>query len=133
MNLLTPTDDEEDVEIAVPVPEELDAVDSDAFIEDPEDVPEAVAASRAGLGAVDQHALNASCELYGQMLVARELWDAGDRADSCDVIRPAHQRSEELRQEIDPAGLDPLSAHYWAGATGIVAEHHGACVAEARN
>lgn len=133
VNILTPTGDEDEPEIVVPDPEELDGVDPDAYVEDPEDATEAVAASRAGLGGEDQYALNASCELYGQILVARELWDAGDRADSCDVIRPAHQRSEELRQEINPAVLDPLSAHYWAGATGIVAEHHGACVAEARN
>ena len=133
VNLLSPEDGEDGPEVAAPTPEELDAVDGAAYIGDPEDAAEAVAASRAGLGAEDQYALNAACELYGQMLVARELWDAGDRADSCDVVRPAHERSEELRADIDPTVLDPLSAHYWAGATGIVAEHHGACVAEARN
>ena len=133
VNLLTPSEEDDEPEVVVPTPEALDAVDGEAYIEDPEDTVEAVAASRAGLGVEDQYALNASCELYGQMLVARELWDAGNRADACDVIRPAHERSEALHQEIDPTTLDPLSAHYWAGATGIVAEHHGACVAEARN
>ena len=113
VNLLTPTDDENESDIVVPTPEQLDDVDVNTYIEDPEDTTEAVAASRAGLGAEDQYALNASCELYGQMLVARELWDAGNRADACDVIRPAYQRSEELRHEIDPTALDPLSAHYW--------------------
>ena len=92
-----------------------------------------VEAALSGFTAADQTAYNTACGLYGRHAAADELWASNNRDDACDVLEPAKRQADIDTKQIDIEDLHPIVSKAWVGATGLIAEGHGRCVAERAN